>query len=166
MTPGSVHSFELPGRERIETTARHYYEQVTARNQSRPGENLQARKQRIDHADAEAERVGRDLSRLLLAPAERLLGERPLLIVADGALQYIPFAALPLSGVPLATRHEVVSLPLGLGIGGIAPHGPRPLAGAEDARGLRRPGLPGDRRTVDSSSRSGGTAEPESQHAR
>ncbi len=112
VTPDSVQSFELPGRDRIEATARRYYEQVTARNQSRPGESLQAWKQRIDHADAEAERVGRDLSRLLLAPAERLLGDRPLLIVADGALQYIPFAALPsLVGAPLATRHEVVSLP-------------------------------------------------------
>jgi CHAT domain-containing protein/tetratricopeptide (TPR) repeat protein len=113
VTPDSVQSFELPGRERIETMARRYYEQVTARNQSRPGESPQAWKQRIDRADADAERVGRDLSRLLLTPAERLLGDRLLIIVADGALQYIPFAALPLSasGAPLATRHEVVSLP-------------------------------------------------------
>ena len=74
---------------------------------------MQAWKQRIDRADAEAERAGRDLSRVILGPVERLLGDRPLLIVADGALQYIPFAALPVSskGVPLAARHDVVSLP-------------------------------------------------------
>ncbi|PYQ63958.1 MAG: hypothetical protein DMF53_08820, partial [Acidobacteria bacterium] len=113
VTPEAIRSFELPGRERIEKTARHYYELLTARNEGRPGESLQARKQRIDGADAEAGRVGRDLSRLLLSPAERLLGDRPLLIVADGALQYIPFAALPIpsSGAPLVKRHEVVSLP-------------------------------------------------------
>jgi CHAT domain-containing protein len=34
-------------------------------------------------------------------------------VVADGALQYIPFAALPIpsSDAPLASRHEIVSLP-------------------------------------------------------
>jgi CHAT domain-containing protein/Tfp pilus assembly protein PilF len=113
VTPDAIRSFELPGRERIERAARRYYELVTARNERRTSESLADGKRRIDAADAEAERVGRDLSRLLLAPAERLLGDRPLLIVADGALQYIPFAALPIpaSGAPLATRHDVVSLP-------------------------------------------------------
>ncbi|MFL6259301.1 MAG: CHAT domain-containing protein [Thermoanaerobaculia bacterium] len=113
VTPNTIRSFELPGRERIEKTARRYYELLTARNDRRPAESLQAWKQRIDGADAEARRVGRDLSHLILAPAERLLGDRPLLIVADGALQYIPFAALPApsSDAPLVIRHEVVSLP-------------------------------------------------------
>ena len=113
VTPDSVRSFELPDRDRIEKTARRYYELLTARNERRPAESLQAWKQRLDGADAEARRVGHDLSRLLLSPAERLLGDRPLLIVADGALQYVPFAALPIpsSGAPLVTRHEVVSLP-------------------------------------------------------
>ena len=113
VTPDSVQTFELPGRDRIEGTARRYYGLVTARNETPSGESLQARKQRIDHADAEAERLGRELYRLLLAPAKRLLKDRPLLIVADGALPYIPFTALPISssGAPLATRHEVVSLP-------------------------------------------------------
>jgi len=113
VTSDAVRSFELPGRTRIEGLARRYYELVTARNGGAPGESLQARKQRIDGADAEAGRVGRELSRMLLGPAERLLGDRPLLIVADGALQYIPFAALPIpsSGALLAARHDVVSLP-------------------------------------------------------
>lgn len=113
VTPDALHSFELPSRETIERAARRYYGLVTARNESKQGESLQARKERIDRADAEAERVGRELSRLLLAPAERLLGNRPLLVVADGALQYIPFAALPMpsSGALLAARHEVVILP-------------------------------------------------------
>ena len=113
VAPDSVRSFELPGRARIERLARRYYDLLTARNRQPPGETLAAWKQRIDGADADAERAGRELSRLLLGPVERLLGDRPLLIVADGALQYIPFAALPVpsSGAPLATRHEVVSLP-------------------------------------------------------
>jgi CHAT domain-containing protein len=34
-----------------------------------------------------------------------------LLIVADGALQYVPFAALPSNGQPLIVNHEIVNLP-------------------------------------------------------
>ncbi len=113
VTPEAVRSFELPARGRIEPLARRYYELLTARNQHPAGETLQAWKQRIERADAEAERAGRDLSRVILGPVEPLLGDRPLLIVADGALQYIPFAALPVAskGIPLAARHDVVSLP-------------------------------------------------------
>ena len=113
VTPGSVQSFELAGRDRIEDLARRYYQLLTARNQQPAGESPPARKRRVEAADTEAGQVGRDLSGLILAPAGRLLGDRPLLIVADGALQYIPFAALPApsSGAPLMSRHEVVSLP-------------------------------------------------------
>jgi CHAT domain-containing protein len=55
------------------------------------------------------------LARILLGPvADRLAGKR-LVIVADGALQYVPFAALPEpadpAGTPLVVGHEVVSLP-------------------------------------------------------
>ncbi len=112
VSPDSVRSFELPGRARIEGLARLYYDLLTARNLRPPGETLAAWKQRIDRADADAERTGRELSRLLLGPVGKLLDDRPLLIVADGALQYIPFAALSVpSGAPLAARHDVVSLP-------------------------------------------------------
>jgi CHAT domain-containing protein/Flp pilus assembly protein TadD len=113
VTPEEVASFELPERARIEPLARRYYELLTARNQQPPAESLAGRKRRIGKADAAAGRAGAELSHLLLAPAARLLGDRPLLVVADGALQYVPFAALPIpaSSAPLVTRHEVVSLP-------------------------------------------------------
>ncbi|HEX4496063.1 MAG TPA: CHAT domain-containing protein [Thermoanaerobaculia bacterium] len=113
VTPDSVRSFELPGRARIEKLARRYYELLTARNRRPTGENQAERKHRFDRADADAEKLGRELSHLLLGPVQRLLGRRPLLIVADGALQYIPFAALPASSAsrPLAADHEVVNLP-------------------------------------------------------
>ncbi len=49
----------------------------------------------------------------------RQLGQKRLLIVSDGALQYLPFAALPAPDtigknnppVPLLVRHEIVNLP-------------------------------------------------------
>jgi CHAT domain-containing protein len=44
----------------------------------------------VDYADASA-----NLSRMIIAPASALLGQKRLVIVADGALQYVPFAALP-----------------------------------------------------------------------
>lgn len=55
------------------------------------------------------------LARAVLAPAARWLGEGRLVVVADGALLSVPFAALPAPGTgggePLLVRHEVVSLP-------------------------------------------------------
>lgn len=58
------------------------------------------------------------LSAMLLGPVARMLRDRRLAIVADGALQYVPFAALPRPGAtgaaqdePLMLRHEIVMLP-------------------------------------------------------
>jgi CHAT domain-containing protein/tetratricopeptide (TPR) repeat protein len=111
--PHSLDSFPLQGRKSIEKAARRYYGLLTTRNARKPGEPLPAFKARIAESDAAAEQAGHDLYRLILQPAAKLLGKRPLLVVADGALQYIPFAALPLPalGEPLGTRHEIVSLP-------------------------------------------------------
>jgi CHAT domain-containing protein len=68
------------------------------------------------------------LSHTLLGPVAVELGKKRLVVVAEGALQYIPFAALPAPlngraanpsqanspaspGVPLVAEHEIVSLP-------------------------------------------------------
>ncbi len=61
------------------------------------------------------------LSRMILGPVSGLLGHKRLLIVAGGALQYVPFAALPITSgdtgeaggpwVPLLTNHEIIVLP-------------------------------------------------------
>ncbi len=99
-----LEAFELPGREVIESRARRTHDLLTRSHRR------------------EAEAGTRDalcvLSRQVLAPAaERLAGKR-LLIVADGALQYIPFAALPepggdrcLESEPLVVAHEITHLP-------------------------------------------------------
>ena len=54
----------------------------------------------------------------MLGPVSGQLSNRRLLIVSDGALQYLPFAALPTPNLrgsspyePLAVNHEVISLP-------------------------------------------------------
>ncbi|HVR96375.1 MAG TPA: CHAT domain-containing tetratricopeptide repeat protein [Thermoanaerobaculia bacterium] len=103
--PESVAAFELPGRQEIESAVREVYRGLRT---------LDVRPSR-EEAEADAA-AGRTLSRLLLGPVADRLGEKRLVIVADAALQYIPFAALPAPGTadpgePLLVRHEIVHLP-------------------------------------------------------
>jgi CHAT domain-containing protein/Tfp pilus assembly protein PilF len=115
VTSKGIKSFKLPPRETIEKVARRFYEQVTMRSRGEAG---------ADAADRAAAAAARELSRLVLAPAAGLLGDRRLLVVSDGALQYIPFAALPDPAAHVAhatkataadpylvERHEILSLP-------------------------------------------------------
>ena len=48
---------------------------------------------------------------MILAPAAAEFGKERLVIVADGALQYVPFAALPRQrNRPIILDHEIISL--------------------------------------------------------
>ncbi|MGH9841147.1 MAG: CHAT domain-containing protein, partial [Blastocatellia bacterium] len=80
-----------------------------------PNESGQKKQTRLSNADAESREVAIELSRILLRPVFTQLGNRRLLIVADGALQYVPFAALPKFGSranePLIVHNEIASLP-------------------------------------------------------
>ncbi|BAT55665.1 TPR domain protein [Nostoc sp. NIES-3756] len=55
------------------------------------------------------------LSQIILAPIAQQLGNKRLLIVSDGTLEYVPFAALNIPGSrnyqPLLANHEVIHLP-------------------------------------------------------
>jgi len=97
LTPTSLATFELPDRTTIEAMAREAHARLSTLD---PGQGA--------HRRAVLARLGRTL----LGPvAEALQGKR-LAVVAGGALQYIPFAALTLpSGEPVVARHEVVELP-------------------------------------------------------
>ena len=54
-----------------------------------------------------------DLSNLILSPIKNSLTKKRLLIVADGVLNYVPFAALPnpQTNEPLIVSQEIVTLP-------------------------------------------------------
>jgi len=104
----SIDSYELPPRAEVEAATRRVYELLTAR----PKRGAPLDPQLITQA--------RTLSGMLLGPAAQKLGAKRLVVVAPGALSYLPFAALPAPEdekrpagdyEPLIARHEVVSVP-------------------------------------------------------
>ncbi|HJP91823.1 MAG TPA: CHAT domain-containing protein [Pyrinomonadaceae bacterium] len=116
VTQGSIKSFELPPRAEIERAARHVYELLTARNLPVKDETAQQRQSRIRVADEEFKRVATALAQMILGPVASELRQKRIAIVADGALQYLPFAALPSpdksqEASPLIVEHEIVLLP-------------------------------------------------------
>lgn len=100
VTRDGVVTQQLPARAVIEAAAREAHERLAAGN----------RRETWGQAARAAER----LSDLILPPAIGAVAQRRLLIVADGALNYIPFAALSRPGAvrtPLIVAYEIVSLP-------------------------------------------------------
>jgi CHAT domain-containing protein len=107
VSSASIFRVALPPRGAIETVARDLYAHLTApvSGGAATGAGLN-------------ESAGR-LSRMILAPLRRVIRAKRLGFVADGALQYVPFAALTLSrdptdreaGDPLVMGHEIISLP-------------------------------------------------------
>jgi CHAT domain-containing protein/tetratricopeptide (TPR) repeat protein len=118
LTPTSLDSYELPKRSQIEDTAHVVYDLLTSRNRWIDGETTSQRQERVAKGEAEYQKAVAALSQMVLGPvAARLEGKR-LLIVADGALQYVPFAILPVvhgnvpgPAVPLVAENEIVNLP-------------------------------------------------------
>jgi CHAT domain-containing protein len=101
VTKNNISSYELPKRSEIETAVNNYRENLT-----NPAYKLGIRDNN----------AGEILSRILIEPIVSQLENKRLLIVADGALQYLPFSALPVKDknnqlVPLLIEHEIVTSP-------------------------------------------------------
>ena len=112
----SIQSYELPIRKQIEEAVRQVYELLTARSALPRAELPQQRQARIAQADARLSSASEHLSALVLAPVRSGLGHKRLVIVADGALQHVPFSILSANddaggSAPLIAAHEIVSLP-------------------------------------------------------
>lgn len=99
----SLKTFILPKQKIIEDQARLFYESV-----KNPENELRTAQ------------VVKDLSKILLEPIASELANKRLLIVADGALSYIPFSALPNPkaqtpnpklDTPLIVTNEIVYMP-------------------------------------------------------
>jgi CHAT domain-containing protein/tetratricopeptide (TPR) repeat protein len=93
VTRDSVESYELPRRAEIERAARRLYELLLA-HQPVAGESLPERQARQSRASADYWPQAAALGQMLLGPLAARLENKRLLIVADGALQYVPFHAL------------------------------------------------------------------------
>jgi CHAT domain-containing protein/tetratricopeptide (TPR) repeat protein len=95
LTPSSMASFELPPRAQIEAAARRLHQLIAL------GDRSELRVQ--------VRLAATTLSRMVLGPVAGQLGNKRLLIVADGALQYVPFAALPVPETSVSTGHSSIS---------------------------------------------------------
>ncbi len=121
VTKTGIRAFKLPAEKQINESARKFYEALTARESATDFAGIE---QKINTS-------GADLSRLILAPISKQLSSewkgKRLAIVASGALEYVPFGALPEMGsreqgtgnsknlaaafTPLISNHEIVNLP-------------------------------------------------------
>ena len=116
ITRNDADVFELPGRRAIEQAARVFYELLT-KNQPVSGETFDQQQARIVAAQAQLPAAAAALSNVVLGPVVDKLGKRRLLIIADGALQYVPFQALVIPAKaggelqPLLFGHEVINEP-------------------------------------------------------
>ena len=84
------------------------------------------------------------LARLLGPPLEAAAaGARQWWLAADGALEYVPFAALPAgqSAAPLAMSDQIAELPSASVLAEVAPPDGRPSAGPGGSGGVCRSGV-------------------------
>ena len=126
VTPSAINSYKLPLGSDIESSARKVYDLLTARQPKRGETDVQYR-ERFNKAESTFQAESATLSQMLLGQVAAKLHQewkgKRLAIVAPGALEYIPFAALPMpqptelkneslqSARPLITQHEIVNLP-------------------------------------------------------
>jgi CHAT domain-containing protein/tetratricopeptide (TPR) repeat protein len=122
VSSNDVQTFELPAGRQIEAAAGAFIEALKTDaqiyggvNQHPPAATVIADPQQRELLDNAVR-----LSRMLLGPVASQLGQKRLVIVGDGILLKLPFAALPdvaldkqddVNAQPLILRHEVVSIP-------------------------------------------------------
>jgi CHAT domain-containing protein len=132
VTPHKIVSYQLPARAVIERAAKRAYSLLVTR-QSLSAGNPKTYEQallRAKMADQQYLVEAKALSRMLISPVVAELKGQRLIIVSDGALQQLPFGALPLPTeagsksrvngkarrppeplTPLIANHEIISLP-------------------------------------------------------
>ena len=113
VTSEGIKGFELAPREQIEALATRLLQAITERNHKIANETPANTKARWDKADKEFADSAAALSKLIIAPIASALQRERLVVVADGALQLVPFGLLPdpTASSNLIAKHEIVSLP-------------------------------------------------------
>ena len=113
VTKHDVQLVTLPAVEQLDPMVRVLMAQLTPAGSER---NLSRVRSDPPRSTARYRDAAAGLSNTILgAVRERIRAAKRLVVVADGMLQYVPFAALPLPGdarmAPLADTHEVIYLP-------------------------------------------------------
>jgi len=113
VSQNSLKTYELPKREEIQKLAQQVYESLTARSVMKSVESSAQRQARIAQADEQFRQSAAELGQKIFAPAVAEFGTKRLVVVADGPLQYVPFAALSAGKEyrPLVVDHEIASIP-------------------------------------------------------
>jgi CHAT domain-containing protein len=114
----TLYCYTLPKPSEIEDRARRVYRLLASRNRVVEGESSDEYKDVQAKDKLEYERELAELSQILLGPIINQIEGKRLLVVTEGALQYIPFGALPIPAnakekpaAPLVAEHEIVNLP-------------------------------------------------------
>ena len=132
VTENKILSYELPSAKKLEYLVQRLSKAVTAR-QCGHNESIDECIQKTTKGEQDYKRYSSQLSRLLLGPIQ-LEGKKRIIFVPEGALQYVPFSALPLRDTHgkssiLIDKHEVVILPSASALAAIrkaAENRPRP----------------------------------------
>ncbi|MFN5514547.1 MAG: tetratricopeptide repeat protein, partial [Cyanobacteriota bacterium] len=95
VTQDGFQSYVLPASKDLETSARNLLDTIQSNQQ-----NLEIIAQRVNQ-----------LSQQILAPASAQLNKKRLIIVPDGALNYLPFSVLTVNNQTLLSNHELINLP-------------------------------------------------------
>ena len=101
VTASSLQSFQLPDRKTLEEASIEVYKLATARQHLDQQLDPGTYKSQIEESDNLFPKKAALLSRLLFGQIAEQLGNKRLVLVTEGALQLVPFAALPAPGGPL-----------------------------------------------------------------
>ncbi len=112
ITSNSFQILELPARKNIEETARELLRSITA-PQRIEGQSSNDYQAQIETSEKLYREKASSLSQMLFGKLTDQLGNKRLLVVPEGALQYVPFEALPAPNnpKPLLETHEIVVEP-------------------------------------------------------
>ena len=119
VTKDLLTAYELPARDVVENLVKSVCQSLVAR-QTIADSDLNAYSNQVAGADQQYWKQAAQLSEMLLGPVVDRIKGKTILVVADGALHYLPFEALPQLGdrdqsspepVPLIIDHEIVNLP-------------------------------------------------------
>ncbi|MFN6526584.1 CHAT domain-containing tetratricopeptide repeat protein [Nostoc sp. ChiSLP03a] len=120
VTPNSLNSYELPNSEKIKKAATNLNQLL--KSPLIAGASAEEKAQAV----ADTTKAAQELSQLIIAPVAGKLGQKRLVVVADGILHQIPFTVLSdqkrqrsgeqeagekVNYQPLLVNHEIVNLP-------------------------------------------------------